>query len=319
VRAIAAYAQDRNEYLSSTSGGASHCLAELVIDQGGVVYGCAFLPGVKIEHIRIDKTADLHRIKGSKYVQSKSHVVYNSLIQDVKSGRKVLFLGTPCQCAAVKSLFPNKPENLLLVDIVCHGVPSVDLLKKHLISKIKNISAVNRLTFRQNTDYHLKAYDDKGTLLLSEPLSTGLIDDGYLGPFFYGFTFRNSCYTCQFACPERCTDITIGDFWGLGKMLPEVTLAGHSDGVSVVLANTQLGQIYADALSSKMYMEDRPVNEAICGNDQLRHPKAKKHKIKLFDALRPIIGVKAAYYCVTVPIRLVGRILSKLQQHHSNQ
>ena len=317
-KAYAAYAKDREQYESSTSGGASHCLAAMTIRKGGVVYGCSCLPGANIQHIRISDCKDLYKIKGSKYVQSKAWLVYDQLVKDVKAGSPVLFLGTPCQCAAVKSLFRNVPENLLLVDLVCHGVPSNRFLKKYLASHV-DIEDVAGVSFRRDGKYILDVRSKKkgSVIYSSKPLFSSIMDDGYYGPFLKGFDFRKCCYTCQFAQPKRCTDITIGDFWGLGKMPPKVTIEHYDKGVSVILPNTEKGQSYVDALHGLMNICERPVEEAIAGNEQLRHPKEVSTRMKMFNVLRPVMGIQWAYWAVTAPTRIATKILVTLHLKHS--
>ena len=313
TKAYAAFTKDYNQYISSTSGGASHCLAEIIIRNGGVVYGCSCLPGVNIEHIRIDNINHLYKIKGSKYVQSKAWSIYKPLKDDIKKGIPVLFLGTPCQCAAVKALFSSYPENLLLVDLICHGVPSNSFLTEHIHRKKIDLNSVANISFRCNDKFILEVlgYNDRNVLYSSQPLSSSIIDDGYYGPFFYGYNYRASCYSCQFAQPERCSDITIGDFWGLGRMNPKVNLENHDNGVSVILPITAKGHNYVNILHDYMYMDERPVMEAILGNNQLRHPKHKNFKIKVFDILQPLFGIEKAYWILTIPTHLLAKLLRK--------
>lgn len=315
--AHAAVALNRDEYVTSTSGGASHCLAEMIIERGGAVYGCSCKQGAEIEHIRIDKSQDLHKIKGSKYVQSKAWVIYQQLIDDVKKNKPVLFLGTPCQCAAVKSLFMKTPENLLLVDIICHGVPSNKFLKEYLASNVADLKRIDDVRFRENSEYVISAItyssnESKEVLYKGTPLFTSLKDDGYLGPFFYGFDSRDCCHACKFAKPERCTDITIGDFWGLGSMNPPVDKSQYDSGVSVILTNTEKGRAFVEKLHGLMNMTPRPVEEAINGNDQLRHPKRVNRSIWLFRAVEPLMGIEKAYWTITVPQRLGYKLLKPI-------
>ena len=132
ITAYAAWSIDSEDYQSSTSGAAASVLSRHVLEQGGVVYGCAMLRDIDVRHIRIDNVSDIKKLKGSKYVQSDLMDIFASLKTDVETGRQTLFIGTPCQVAAMKRLFKNQPDNLILVDLICHGVPSLELLRQHI-------------------------------------------------------------------------------------------------------------------------------------------------------------------------------------------
>lgn len=276
-----------------------------VLAKGGVVYGCASLPGARIEHIKVETKERLELLKGSKYVQSNAYVIYGDLLNEVKTGRQALFIGTPCQVAAVKAMFKSVPDNLLLVDLVCHGVPSQKFLRSYLKKHIGSLDDVKRIWFRSDSHFQLrviKEIDGKDKCVYcSVPIFSRLFEDEYYGTFFYGYSYRPSCYQCQFACPERCGDITIGDFWGLGKEAPTKDIPSHEHGISVILPNTQKGILMTDTLKELMNMYQRPVSEAINGNDQLRHPKHKTSSIRTFDSLRHIIGVLPAYRIAELP------------------
>lgn len=297
----AAFIKDLVDYQTTTSGGAAQALSLLILQAGGCVYGCATLPGANVEHIKVKTPDQLELLKGSKYVQSKAWPIYQDLQNEVKSGRKTLFIGTPCQCAAIKSLFNNKiPENLLIVDLICHGVPSMRFLQTYLQNKGVKLTNVNRLQFRNDNGFQLTAFDRNGNQLYSsQPLFSKIWDDIYYGTFFNGLSYRHSCYTCQFAQSERCGDITIGDFWGLGRNIPTREIPHHDKGISVILSNTSKGQRMVNRLSRLMNIYDRPISEAIQGNDQLRHPKHRNWRNHLFNCIRKWLGVSIAFRIVS--------------------
>ena len=130
--AYAGWDKNELEYKSSTSGGAASAFARYIIKNGGIVYGCACLENVDIRHIRIDKEDDLYKLKGSKYVQSNIYDSYRSVKNDLCDNREVLFIGTPCQIAGLKSYLRKEYEKLYLVDLICHGVPSQKLFNYYL-------------------------------------------------------------------------------------------------------------------------------------------------------------------------------------------
>lgn len=306
-RAYAAWAKDESDYRSSTSGGASSVFSQHIIRHGGVVYGCAVLPGAKIEHIRVNKIEDLYKIKGSKYVQSTITESLRLLKKDIKEKKTVLFIGTPCQIAAVKNLFKIIPENLYLIDLVCHGTPSQkslqDYLKRHVpIDKIDDIK------FRSEQGYVINAFSNKETVYSSLELWTYRYKDYYYNAFMDGFSFRDSCFQCRYANPCRCSDITIGDFWGLGKEVSCEQIPEHKYGISLVLPITKKGESLFHDVAKSMNVYERPVSEAINGNDQLKHPKERTKKAHLYRACQPIGGDKNTYYVIIGLMKLYSKI-----------
>lgn len=305
--AYAAWSRDEEDYKSSTSGGAASVISQYVIENGGVVYGCAMLPDIEVKHIRVDNISDIKKLKGSKYVQSDMEDAYPQLKEDVKSGRLTLFIGTPCQVGAVKQLFKDQPDNLILVDLICHGVPSVEILKKH-IKRVVPYSHYSNVVFRKG--YHLclsvevdgeKVYEH----YLQKPRR---FDEWYIDTFEDGFTFRDSCYYCRYANLNRVSDITIGDFWGLGKKIPADDIPAHPNGCSVILLSKEKGNKVVEALSSKFYLFKRTVQEAAEGNYHLRKPNVLGRRRRLFRKLFPIMGI-LAYRLVIFDKYLIWRIV----------
>ena len=154
----------------------------------------------------------LGKLQGSKYVQSNVCGLFKDVKNDLKSGKPVLFIGTPCQVAGLKNYIKHIPEHLYLVDLICHGVPSKKMLHDHIkhVAKGQNVQYIS---FRKGTDYRLSVKADKFSYEVS--LWETPYKDLYLKGFFEGMISRPSCYQCLFACPSRVSDVTIGDFWGL--------------------------------------------------------------------------------------------------------
>lgn len=288
ITAYAAWSADEEDYKSSTSGAAASVLSRYVLEQGGVVYGCAMLPDIDVRHIRIENVNDVSKLKGSKYVQSNLTGIYSDLKRDVLAGRQTLFIGTPCQVAAVKRLFKNQPENLVLVDLICHGVPSLELLRQH-IKKVADYTHYDRVVFREGNGIYVVVVVD-GQEVYRKAFLWAKYTDWYISTFFYGYTYRDSCYQCQYACPERISDITIGDFWKLGKKISADYIPEHRNGCSVILPSTEKGRILVKKISPKMNLFERTVDEAVDGNDQLRTPTSLDWRKKGFRKLYPILG-----------------------------
>ena len=257
----AAIATDDRTYQTTSSGGAATIFAQHVLSNNGVVYGAAYIDN-SVRHIRVEKIEDLDFIKGSKYVQSDTGVQYRYVKKDLDSDRKVLFIGTPCQVAGLKGYLRKSYSNLLTVDLICHGTPPFSYLNEHLISIVGN-AQISDVSFRIK-DWKLGIHG-KETLLYSKIN----VEDYYCMAFAKGIIFRENCYKCSYAQPMRCSDITIGDFWGIG----DTTLPNKSK--SVVLVITDKGKKFWSECNKSFYYEKRNPQEAIEGNTQLRVPSVR--------------------------------------------
>lgn len=310
--AYAAWSKDEEDYISSTSGGIASVLSQYIVAKGGVVYGCSVLPNILISHIRVDKLEYLHLLKGSKYVQSQIKDIIPQLRKDVLERNLVLFIGTPCQVAAIKQLYKTMPNNLYLVDIICHGTPSNQFLKDYIQRNLKiDAARVTNVKFRLPDAFSLCVFEQDKLLYKSNNLWTHRYDDLYYNTFIDGYTYRDSCFSCHYAKSNRISDLTIGDFWGLGKEVSDKDIPEHKNGISCVLPITDKGMILLNAICFNINIYERPVTEAINGNDQLRHPKNKNWRISMFQKLHNLVGIKAAYHLM-VADRMVKYKLRKI-------
>lgn len=290
ITAYAGWDKSEKEYISSTSGGAASAFARYIIRQGGVVYGCAILPGIQVSHVRIDSLSDIGKLKGSKYVQSTIGMIYKNVREDLRKGKKVLFIGTPCQVAGVRSfIVKDMVENLYTVDLICHGTPPLAYLRKHILKKT-NGTVPDEIFFRKG-DYLLLLLLLGGKEIYRSSLFEQRYQDTYYNIFFDGFSYRESCHTCRYAQPQRVSDVTIGDFWGLRADLP----LEHPHGCSVLLPITEKGKELIEGIRQEFNLYERTVEEAVNGNDQLRHPKEKDLRISMFMNLFPLLGIGIAY------------------------
>lgn len=158
-QAFAAWNKNREQYLSSSSGGAAYVFSSYILNSGGVVYGCA-ADGMQIRHIRVDKLSDLSKLQGSKYVQSGVRGLYAQVKSDLNLNLPVLFIGTPCQVAGLKNYVKHIPEHLYLVDLICHGVPSQQMLREHINHCIGGAKPVNHISFRKGSEFLLTLSGD---------------------------------------------------------------------------------------------------------------------------------------------------------------
>lgn len=262
--AYASWSLDNNERKNSTSGGIATVLSDLFVQNENVVYGSALL-NHKIQHIRVENQCDISLLQGSKYVESPIINILPQIKSDLDNGKKVLFIGTPCQCAAISALKSNKKENLFVVELICTGVPPQKLLWEHLKGY-----KVEKIRFRDNIGTQLSVWNDNN-LTYQKPIWK----DYFLMGFSKHLYFRESCYKCKYASKDRVADLTIGDFWGLGKMIPFEK--DTTSGVSVVFVNDEKGEYLFEKIKNKIYFEERLLEEAINGNPRYYSP-SWKHK-----------------------------------------
>lgn len=290
----ACWTKDEEECKSSTSGGMGATFARHIIQGGGVVYGCACMDDVNVRHIRVDKEEDLVLLKGSKYVQSSIRDCYCCVKEDLqKTDRKVLFVGTPCQIAGLRGFLRRDYDNLYLVDLICHGVPSVGYLREHL----KNVTARTKydaVRFREGRDRYCLSVMVEGEKIYSSDVWESRYEDVYYNAFIDGYTYRESCHACAYAEKNRVSDITIGDFWGLHDDIP----VKHENGINCMLVNTSKGNALVEAVKESVHLYRRELSEAVNGNDQLRAPKGYNLRIRMFLKLQRRYGITKAYRMV---------------------
>lgn len=262
----AAYAcknKNRELRLRSSSGGVFYALACEVINHGGVVFGARFNENWEVVHSCCNEVLELQALLGSKYVQSCLGNVFDQVKQYLDSSKVVLFTGTPCQISGLKGYLNHDYKNLVLVDFVCHGVPSPKVWKDYLsenfdVSKIKNIS------FREKTDgwkkYSLRVDTESGTYRKQKN------KDWYMKGFLKNIYLRPSCYECAFKGYERQANITLADFWGVEKVLPEFY---DEDGVSLLLINDKRGQEIWNTVENQFICQEVSIKKALEKNSAI--------------------------------------------------
>lgn len=267
--------KDENIRSKSTSGGIATVFATHIINQGGIVYGAGLDDDGIVKHMRVDNIVDLDKLKGSKYVHSYIYEIFARVKEDLMCEETVLFVGTPCQIAGLKNFLEIECINckkLYLIDLVCHGVPSQQFLKDELNNEIGNCK-IDKISFRDDDGFNIKISKDNKILYRREESSSPFYN-GFLNALFY----RENCYNCIYARPERVSDMTIGDFWGLGH---DSKFYNDKDkGVSVCLPITNKGIHLIEECKEKIIMEERDIKEAIKGNAQLKKPVQKNKRTR---------------------------------------
>lgn len=270
---------DEKRLCAAASGGVFSSVATQVLKENGVVFGSAWQKTgntLKAVHICASDEASLRRIAGSKYVQSDTSEIFSQVKDVLKTGRMVLFSGTPCQVDALYAYLRKKEyENLVTIDLICHGVPNGRMFSDYL-SVIENHPVDNYIFRDKKHGWGLQyayqyAYHGK-TITKRYPSDIS----SYYHHFLLGDTYRENCYQCKYACEKRCADITIGDYWGIEKEHPEFTKKnGKLDvqkGVSCILVNSEKGRMFLDKYGKELTIFPSELSEVLKWNHQLNTP-----------------------------------------------
>ena len=261
----------------SASGGVFYELANSIISDGGVVYGCSMeYKNDKLtpKHIRVNNQENLKKLQGSKYVQSECGNIYKLVKADLINGKKVLFSGTPCQIEGVKSFLQYKEyENLFLVDIICHGVPSRKMFQDYIENfEIENNCKVKEFYFRDKDKgwglFFKVVYEKNGK---TEKTIKPSYESSFYQLFLDSSIYRENCYKCPYATENRNSDLTIGDFWGIGQEHPDVDIDSKR-GISCIIANSNKGKKFIEKYSVSLYNINSNFEKVARHNHQLNKP-----------------------------------------------
>lgn len=338
---------DEGERMNSSSGGVFLPLAREVIAKGGVVFGAVYDEHWEVHHVFAEKIEDVYPMMGSKYLQSRIDNCYKEAEQFLKQGREVLFVGSPCQIAGLRTFLRNKEyPNLLAVDFLCHGVPSPGVwrrylaeiyssnaLKEHcrrhaatgkntvLLLSLNAKSPIGDIKFRDKCESGWKKYRfvvrsksaskaDQNTVLSS--------DIHYMNPFMKGFLsdiyLRPSCYACKCKNGVNHSDMTIADFWGINQIAPEFD---DDKGVGLVLLNTKKGEEYFSRLPMDMMPSNLEKAHYYNGGFN-EHTKAHPKRDQFFFLIENGKSIKAAVeICLRLPfkqrvVRIVKGLVKKV-------
>lgn len=277
----AAWALDDSIRLKSTSGGIFYILAEEMLKENGLIAACKYTDDYKAAYHTIgDTIEDLEAFKGSKYFQSDTDGIYRRVLEQLRTGKKVLFCGAPCQVAGLNRYVGVNNPNLITVDFICRGINSpmvfkkyVDECEKHHGSPVKKVHLKNKnkgwtrlgtyMEFQNGREYYRNR-----------------ITDPWVNGYIRGDLFmRPCCAECKYKERIRVADISIGDFWGL-----KGTKEDLFKGISVVLVNTQKGGEYLQRIKGKLFIEPHTYEEASNGNGcLLTSAKMGMHRQEFFD------------------------------------
>ena len=267
--------KDMNEVETSRSGAAFIAISDYILEQGGVVYGAGYTDHFRVVHKRATTKEERDEFKGSKYVQSDMTGVFRQVKQDLRDGLTVLFSGTPCQTSGLNSYVGKRlRENLFLVDIVCHGVPSPYMWRDYIsYLEKKQGSPIVWVNFRDKQKYGWAAHHET----FKFKTGGGKMSFTYL--FYKHIILRKSCEKCHFTNLHRPSDITIADFWGWQKTDPNIN--SDDKGVSLVLINTEKGRKLFEASKDRMNTVQADIQNCIQPN--MQHPTKIDRKRNEFE------------------------------------
>lgn len=288
----------------SSSGGVGAAIEKAFIKRGGVVCSCTFTHG-EFCFSFAENEEQLQRFIGSKYVKSNPKGVYRKIKDFLKLGRCVLFVGLPCQAAAVKIFVGAKlQEKLYLVDLICHGSPSPQVLGTFLEQHGVSIDELEDIGFRSKSTFQLesnqKAIGIPGVL------------DKYSMAFLNSICYTENCYRCAYARIGRCSDITLGDSWG-----SELFKEEQRKGISLILCQSKKGMELLE--KSNLDLKSVNIDNAIKSNHQLNHPSdMPKCRNEFFDEIEsgekfdkivwrclPKSSVKQFIKCILIKARII--------------
>lgn len=264
VSVHAARHKDDGVLASSQSGGVFTALSDVVLSESGVIYGAVMGDDFTVSHIRAASRSDRDRMRGSKYVQSSMNDTFLAVRDDLKSGRKVMFTGTPCQIAGLKSYIPlSLQENLILVDFICHGVPSPAVWKAYVD------------TWRRKGEIVKADFRDKGIAGWKDHRESFTYGDGrkissetFKVLFYKNIMLRHSCGSCRYDLVERESDIVIADFWGVSEVLPEMD---GDEGTSMTFCRTDKGRRLFESATRHLDVREVALDKDFLGR---RNPNA---------------------------------------------
>lgn len=288
VRPQAWAAMNTNEQirLGSSSGGMFTLLAESVLKNNGVVFGAAFTEAFDVAHIVVTNVVDLEKLRGSKYTQSTIGTIFQQVKVALNAGKQVLFSGTPCQIEGLHAYLGKEYDNLLLVDIICHGVPSPLVWRKYVqFQEMKYKNKAQRISFRHK-HYGWKRYSVSFLFKNNTEYLMSLDKDIFMHAFLRDCCLRPSCGICVFKKIGRISDITLADFWGIQSVLPTMD---DDKGTSLVLVHTSKGKHIFDKLSLSCRRDEVDMDTALMSNPAMyKSAIIHKNRDKFFENLEKL-------------------------------
>lgn len=291
--AYAAINQNTEARENSSSGGVFFLLAEFVIEQGGVVFGARYDADWEVAHGYAEDLEGISAFMGSKYVQSRIGDTYIQAKEFLKQGRTVLFSGTTCQIYGLKAYLGKSYDNLITVDLICHGVPSPKVWREYLQLRTEG-RKIKAVSFRDKTEgwqvFSLRIDFENG-----ESYRQTLKKDVFMRGFLQDIYLRPSCYHCRFRGEHRDSDITLADLWGCRTVAPDMF---DDKGTSLVLIQSEKGADIWKKIRSAMDCRQlltkdyQRFNKSLTTSVLIPHKRRKFLKDRSLDNLQKLISQK---------------------------
>ena len=306
-QAFAAIIKDEYIRLKSSSGGMFSALSENIINNGGAVFGAGFDENFTVRHMCAEDMDGIEKLRGSKYVQSDIGESFRDIKSLLKQHRTVMFVGTPCQVAGLKSYLGKEYDNLITVDLICHGVPSPVFWKKYIEYREKVAEAKTQKIFFRHKKNGWKIYSVQFIFDDCTEYIQSLTKDLYMKGFLSNLFLRDSCYKCKFKNDNYYSDITLADFWGIDKIMPDIN---DNKGVSLVLANTEKGLDEISKTVNCMDLYKVDTQDALRGNisyyESVEYTPLQR--LALFDTERLEFDILIDKYCgLSLPKRMLRK------------
>ena len=286
VSCYAAWSNDTTTRFESASGGVAAELYRYAIKSGFLSVGVCWSREQGAFFIPVTTSHDIEKVRNSKYVFSNTNGIYCLLKNELEMGKRVLFIGLPCQVAGLYGYLKKDYEQLTTVDIICHGVAPSSYLDQHLAAierkKRRKAEAISFRTPKYYTYTFTFTFTDKNNIEFYKN-SVKSVDNYQLG-YHHSLIYRENCYQCKYARGERLADMTIGDFSGLGRYA-DCNYDRHN--VSCILINTQKGAAIVESLNDVVTLDPRPLDEALKVEKQLQQPSVPHyHRDKFVSIYR---------------------------------
>lgn len=283
-----AFSKNPQQRENGSSGGIFGTAAAYVIDKGGAVFGAGFDDNLKLRQYCVNEKNELKRLYKSKYLQCDTEDFYRNVKELLESGRYVLVCNTPCNISALKNYLKKDYNNLLTIDFVCHGVPSQDFFDQCMEwYNTDRGMKILEYKFRKKTAsaatphlFEIK-YEKNNKLYIKTDL---YLKDPFYNAFQKRLSVRQSCYDCNYAMPQRISDITIGDFHDIDKVKKGYD---RMMGVSMILVNSSKGMDMLDNIKELLDICETDIETLTANNECLKSPTSRpKNREEFFEHLK---------------------------------
>lgn len=295
---------------TSSSGGYAQAIEKAFVRNGGWVCSCLFVDGC-FRFALVNHEEEVEQFAGSKYVKSNPTRMYKAIREKLKTGDKVLFVGLPCQVAALKAYLHNNERNLYTIDLICHGSPSPSILELFLNDFGYSLNDIEKISFREKNRFQLSKHNASFTV--------PVVTDSYTATFLKSTIYTENCYSCPYATINRVSDISLGDSWG-----SEQPKGVTEQGISFALVQSEKGMELMH--TSDLHMLEASLERAVEFNHQLRHPSVKpQERDAFFESLNrgkgfryavrkcyPARYYKSAIKTLLYKMRILGETVRKL-------